>query len=222
MTMRPNNNFPIKKLEIIKIALDLFIENGYEQTKISTIMKSAQLSKGGMYHYFDSKEAILDAVIEYAFSEKLVGFENKFDAASDTFKKMEIFLDSEIITYSEFATKFSTLTKNQKNTLVQYRVKEFNTLFAIPYLLSIINFGVQEGVFHTDFPEETARVLFFAGDMLFNEIAALKKSIHQEKEQLISRKIDAFVDLIKKTLKINESDTQKFKQIVTKEALKNE
>lgn len=219
--MRPNNNFPIKKLEIIKIALDLFIENGYEQTKISAIMKSAQLSKGGMYHYFDSKEAILDAVIEYAISEKLIGFEDKLHAAADTFQKMTIFLDSKILTQSEFATKFSTLTKNQKNTLVQYRVKEFNTLFAVPYLKLIIDFGIKEGVFYTNFPEEAAHVLFFAGDMLFNEIAKLKKSTHQEKQQLISIKIDAFVDLSKKTLEINESDTQKFKQLVANEALRN-
>ena len=48
-----------KKQLIIDTALNLFANKGYHASSISMIAKEAKISKGLMYNYFDSKEALL-------------------------------------------------------------------------------------------------------------------------------------------------------------------
>lgn len=48
--------------EVIEVAITEFLEKGYENTSMESIAKAANLSKGGLYHYFSSKADILFAV----------------------------------------------------------------------------------------------------------------------------------------------------------------
>ncbi|MCL2317817.1 MAG: TetR/AcrR family transcriptional regulator, partial [Methanomassiliicoccaceae archaeon] len=52
------------KNEIIEVATDLFIRNSYEYTTIEDILREWGGSKGSLYYYFESKEEILDAVVQ--------------------------------------------------------------------------------------------------------------------------------------------------------------
>ena len=49
---------------ITSAALDLFGNRGYAQTSISAIAQKAGVSKGLIYHYFDSKEAVLQGIFD--------------------------------------------------------------------------------------------------------------------------------------------------------------
>jgi AcrR family transcriptional regulator len=53
-----------RKQEIIVSALKVFCEKGYDGATINDITKKCKCSHGLFYHYFDSKKAIFDAVIE--------------------------------------------------------------------------------------------------------------------------------------------------------------
>jgi AcrR family transcriptional regulator len=55
---------------IMETALELFAEQGYHNTSISKITKAAGISKGLMYNYFKSKDALLDAILFGAADEK--------------------------------------------------------------------------------------------------------------------------------------------------------
>ncbi|MEM1122393.1 MAG: TetR/AcrR family transcriptional regulator [Bacteroidota bacterium] len=55
--------------KILAAALELFATNGYKNTSISEIAKKAAISKGLMYNYFDSKKALLRAIITRAVNE---------------------------------------------------------------------------------------------------------------------------------------------------------
>ena len=54
---------------IMDVALDHFANNGYHATTISHIAKHAGISKGLMYNYFESKEALLKAIIHKSVNE---------------------------------------------------------------------------------------------------------------------------------------------------------
>lgn len=54
--------------EVLDAALDLFIEKGFAQTRVEDIATRAGLSKGAIYLYFPSKEAVLDALMRRAVS----------------------------------------------------------------------------------------------------------------------------------------------------------
>ena len=48
-----------KKNKVIETATDLFAKLGFEKTSMAQICKEAKVSKGLVYHHFESKESIL-------------------------------------------------------------------------------------------------------------------------------------------------------------------
>lgn len=61
-------NTPLKKRlnsrgKIIHAALELFSDQGFEKTSIREIAKAADISLGLLYNYFESKEALLKAIV---------------------------------------------------------------------------------------------------------------------------------------------------------------
>ena len=52
--------------EVLDAALELFIEQGFAQTRVDDIAKRAGISKGAVYLYFESKEKILEALVRRA------------------------------------------------------------------------------------------------------------------------------------------------------------
>lgn len=48
---------------ILEKALELFVKKGYAETKIGDIAKAAHMSTGLMFHYFDSKEQLYEALV---------------------------------------------------------------------------------------------------------------------------------------------------------------
>ncbi len=56
------------KTNILRTALLLFLEKGYKDVSYQDLVKKTGLSKGAIYHYFASKEELLNAVFDM-FSE---------------------------------------------------------------------------------------------------------------------------------------------------------
>ncbi|MFC1849883.1 TetR/AcrR family transcriptional regulator [candidate division CSSED10-310 bacterium] len=56
-----------RRQEIIQTASKLFLTRGYENTSLNEIAKKTSITKGGIYHYFESKEHLLTAVINNVF-----------------------------------------------------------------------------------------------------------------------------------------------------------
>jgi AcrR family transcriptional regulator len=52
--------------EVLDAALDLFIERGFSSTRVEDIAARAGLSKGAVYLYFPSKEAVLEGIVRRA------------------------------------------------------------------------------------------------------------------------------------------------------------
>lgn len=60
-----------KKRLIMQTALELFANDGYHSTSISKIAKQAGISKGLMYNYFESKEALLSSIFDYIMNKTM-------------------------------------------------------------------------------------------------------------------------------------------------------
>jgi AcrR family transcriptional regulator len=54
---------------IMDVALEHFANEGYYRTTISHLARHAKMSKGLMYNYFESKEALLKAIIHRSVNE---------------------------------------------------------------------------------------------------------------------------------------------------------
>jgi len=61
-----NEQKEYRRLQILQIALELFIKKGFFGASTREISKIAGISSGLMFHYFASKEALYEALIERA------------------------------------------------------------------------------------------------------------------------------------------------------------
>ena len=57
-----------KRDELLSVALKLFAEEGYESVGVQKIADSADVKKPTLYHYFGSKEGVLDAILAEKFT----------------------------------------------------------------------------------------------------------------------------------------------------------
>jgi AcrR family transcriptional regulator len=68
-----------RRLQIMEAALELFATDGYGHCTISRLAAHAGISKGLMYNYFSSKEALLAAIIEHGLNEIMELFDPDHD-----------------------------------------------------------------------------------------------------------------------------------------------
>ncbi len=96
------------KLKIAQTAFDLFITNGYKASTMSELVKQSGLSKGAFYHYFKSKQAVYDYVLEHYFL-KYYQEVNWQDFAELNYKSFEAVLNSY---YSSLLNEIRELSHN--------------------------------------------------------------------------------------------------------------
>lgn len=68
-----------RRMQIMQAALELFAGEGYGNCTISNLASHAGISKGLMYNYFESKEALLAAIIEHGLDELMDLFDPDHD-----------------------------------------------------------------------------------------------------------------------------------------------
>ena len=86
--------------QIVEAAFELFANEGYAKTSISSVAKKAGISKGLIYHYFDSKQSILEAIFDQlvAMGEEVLDFPEDFgpaDKIRQTLEKTFEFIENE-------------------------------------------------------------------------------------------------------------------------------
>jgi AcrR family transcriptional regulator len=54
-----------RPLELLQAALEVFAEHGYRNTRLDDVAEAAGVTKGTIYHYFDTKEELLQSAIEH-------------------------------------------------------------------------------------------------------------------------------------------------------------
>ena len=167
------------KEKILEVATNLFLTKGYEQTTISDIINGLDgLTKGAIYHHFESKEDIFEAVV------KNIGLQNKL-----IFDKIKF---SKNITGSEKITQLVSISLANTNmeTIVTISPKLLDSpkLF-VSFLkqmqkLPIIVEGVEDGSIMTDEPQQLAELIAILLNIWLNPL------IFENSKTTIVSKID--------------------------------
>jgi AcrR family transcriptional regulator len=61
----PPGNDSDKRDSILAAALELFVERGFHGTSVPSVAERAKVAAGTIYHYFESKEALVNALFRY-------------------------------------------------------------------------------------------------------------------------------------------------------------
>jgi TetR/AcrR family transcriptional regulator, cholesterol catabolism regulator len=59
----PSGSGQVRRNELLQLAADLFAERGYKGTTVRDIADEAGILSGSLYHHFDSKESMIDAIL---------------------------------------------------------------------------------------------------------------------------------------------------------------
>ena len=201
---RSNKNYESRKNELTKLAFDLFIRQGYENTTITHIMKAARLTKAGMYHYFSAKKDILAAAIAYGISrETEITLKNM--AALSLEEKMILFVKGSAKP-NEFLEMLLKLKQRDKDSYAAYRIREGLIHANIPIMEDILKEGIEKGIYKTDYPRQTAELLVLFGKALVED--NILPAVEEEELKLRS---EFFLKLLAKWL---DPDPRHMKAII--------
>lgn len=151
---RSNKNYEPQKEALARAAFDLFIAHGYENTTVTQIMRAAGLTKAGMYHYFSSKEEILDAAIDYGIAQDIAALREGMTGLSVE-EKMLLFTRGNA-NPSELMGKVRRLKGSDNDSYAAYRIRERTLHADIPIMEELIREGVAAGVYETPHPRQVA------------------------------------------------------------------
>jgi AcrR family transcriptional regulator len=146
-----------RRLQIMETALKLFALEGYGHCSISMLAREAGISKGLMYHYFESKDALLKAIIDHGMDQLM----DLFDPNHDGVLSREEFAD--------FIRKvFAAIRSHQEywilfiGVIMQPRVKEhlkreIFTRYMDQFLSMLVQYFTRQG-----FADPMLEVITFA------------------------------------------------------------
>ena len=78
----------VTRRKIIDAAIDVFGEVGYAAAGWGTIIERTGMTKGALYHHFDSKDSLASAIIEEGSETLVVAFRNVCGSSSPALENM--------------------------------------------------------------------------------------------------------------------------------------
>jgi AcrR family transcriptional regulator len=153
-----------RRQEFVETAEALFLQKGYQDTSVSDIVGKLGVAHGLFYYYFNSKEDILDSIVDNLVIESR--------------RRLKIIVDSDqspLEKFHQFIQQMFILKKG-KPYLIGYILRERHRLFyhkwiqraleeITPLLTEIVKQGDAEGCFSTNHPQEA--VEFICNGMRF-------------------------------------------------------
>ncbi|MDF2650614.1 TetR/AcrR family transcriptional regulator [Cohnella lupini] len=202
------NKYPEETInQILTVALNLFIQKGYEQTSIQDIINElGGLTKGAIYHHFKSKEEILRAVTDHMFEgvDELLSSvrdDNGLNGLEKLRKISRVSLDNPA--QNEIASVAPNLLRNPK--LLAAQIENIFEIAVPVYIQPIIEQGMRDGSIRTDYPRELSEALMILTNVWLNP------AVIQASPEMMLRKVK-FFDEILKGLGLDLFDEQVFQR----------
>lgn len=189
--MKVNN----KKKEITDVAYKLFIKKGYENTSVDEIIKELGIAKGTFYYYFETKEELLENVINEILDKEVEAAIGILNSNLPLEQKIVGIIVSMRPTIDEKDIK-DTLNKPE-NILMHKKINDKVIHKATPLISKVVEEGIKTKTFNCDNVEERVKLLLIISSKMFDTDEFTKESIH------------VFIDTIEKTLGAKK-DSMKF------------
>ena len=190
-----------RKNEILDAAEKLFGAKGFDHTSTNDILNEIGIARGTLYYHFKSKEDILDAMIE-RITRQLIA------KATDIVQKKEIpvlqRLTMTIMTLNvnnELGLEVMQQVHKPQNALMHQKMQETLLSGVNPLITGLIEEGIQQDIFRTDYPAEAVEMT-----MLYSRTAFDSMTVYTEEER--KRKIVAFIYNLEQLLGMEHGSMQ--------------
>jgi AcrR family transcriptional regulator len=198
--------YAIRRNTILDMTQRLVYTKGYEQMAIQDILNELQMSKGAFYHYFDSKPALLEALIErmQQEAEKLL-LPIVQDPHLGALEKLQRYFDTGVrwkTARKTFLIELLRVWYSDHNAIVRQKMWTTMSKRAMPMLMEIIRQGIREGVLNIAFPDHVGAIVlslvYGLGDA-FAELL-LSPDPHGDELRRAERLVAAYGDALERVL----------------------
>ena len=153
----------VRRDAFLDAAQRLIQSKGYEQMSLQDVLDELGASKGAFYHYFDSKEALLAAVVDRIVeAATAAAVPVTIDPDVPALEKLTRLLASIAQWKGERSDLMIELVRvwfSDANTVVRDQLRTGTQARLTPLLATIVGQGKAEGTFTISSPEHTAGVL---------------------------------------------------------------
>jgi AcrR family transcriptional regulator len=138
----------VSRDDIINAAMHLFNQNGYHATSMQDIAHAVAIRKPSLYHHFDSKEAILLAILDAGMDRLITVLDGIANSDQPCMEKLRSAIHCHAITIADNPEGASVFLREDRGLGDEYlahylaRRDHFESLFR-----QIIQEGVDKGVF---------------------------------------------------------------------------
>ncbi len=198
--------YAVRRNAILDAARRLVATKGYEQMAIQDILDDLRISKGAFYHYFDSKSALLEAMIERLGEEAeplfltIVGDPQL--SALAKLQRIFITVGRWKTAQKPFMLELLRVWYTDENAIVRQKVHAIGVQRVAPLYATIIRQGIAEGVFTTSYPEQMGRIVMFLLQDLADALAGLLLAVEPHPDDLrrSERIVAAYTDALERVL----------------------
>ena len=162
--------------QIIEAAERLFYEKGYEQTSVQDVLDALSLSKGGFYHYFQSKIELLEAVCRRQSvrdAEEMTAAVAQKEGAVAKFNTLLQYCGLLRADRMDFALLVLRVGYLGGSLQLRACLREGLMETALPMMREIILEGLAENVFFTRFPDDIGELILQLFANITDELAML-------------------------------------------------
>lgn len=179
---------------------------GYEKMAIADLLGELQISSGAFYHYFDSKPALLLAVVERMGDQieqiALPIIHDPTPGALDKLQRLFNALDQWKLAHKPLVLAFLRVWYADENAIVRHKLYTARIKRLTPWLEAIIYQGIEEGVLTTSYPDQAARMVISLLEDLAYATVELLLSEARSPDDLprLERIVEACTDALERML----------------------
>ena len=149
------------KRELIYDALEeLMLTVPFKEISVESIAQKANVGKGSIYYYFESKDEILDNVIERSYRRAIREYLNNISTEQSALGRIKQLFKSVI--KKDFGNSRQNLivTLHLHDDLVLHnKLKAIAVQELSPILTVLLEQGIEEGSIKLEFPKESAEII---------------------------------------------------------------
>ncbi len=195
-----------RRNEILDAAAQLFAEKGYEGATVQAVIDALGISKGAFYHYFSSKEEVLDGVIErltgWILDETRETLEDKSLSAIEKLNRFGEISRRVKMAHMESLGELMRVIYRDENIIIRHKINKRSEELAGPVLEAIITEGIEEGCFDVDDAHEATVILLHLGSKYGERTAPLILDLkeHPENMEQIARQAGFLIKVYERIL----------------------
>ncbi len=173
-----------KRKQIFDALEELMSNVPFKEISVDLIAQKANIGKGSIYYYFESKDEILESLIERSYRRAIREYLDNIQHEQTALGRIKQLFKSVIKKDFDDSRKNLIITLHLNDDVVLHnKLKAFAVQELSPILTVLLEQGIQDGSIEMDYPRESAEIIvsvltvFLDNTSSPQDISSIKKKL---------------------------------------------